>query len=66
LPSSAEEHTKLLNAFQRRAKIERAKGILMERHGIGDREAFERIRTEARAGRRPLIDVVDEMLAAHG
>jgi AmiR/NasT family two-component response regulator len=38
----------------------------MERHGIGDREAFERIRTEARAGRRPLIDVVDEMLAAHG
>lgn len=61
-----EEHTKLLNAFERRAKIERAKGILMERYGIGDREAFERIRTEARAGRRPLIEVVDELLSRQG
>jgi AmiR/NasT family two-component response regulator len=61
-----EEHKKLLNAFQRRAKIERAKGLLMERHRIGDREAFERIRSEARSGRRPLIDVVDELLSGHG
>jgi AmiR/NasT family two-component response regulator len=58
-----EEHRKLLEAFDRRAKIERAKGILMERHGLGDREAFERIRSEARSGRRPLIEVVDEMLS---
>lgn len=59
-----EEHKKLLAAFQRRAKIERAKGILMERHGLGDREAFEQIRSEARSSRRRLIDVVDELLAA--
>ena len=54
----------LLHAFERRARIERAKGILMERHDLGDREAFERIRTQARGSRRPLIEVVDELLAS--
>jgi response regulator NasT len=60
------EYHNLEGAFGRRAITERAKGILMERHGIGDREAFERIRTEARTGRRPLIEVVDELLSRHG
>jgi AmiR/NasT family two-component response regulator len=53
----------LLHAFERRARIERAKGILMERHALGDQEAFERIRRAARSDRRRLIDVVDELLA---
>ena len=56
------QFSELLRAFERRARIERAKGILMERHALGDREAFERIRRTARDARRPLIDVVDEML----
>jgi AmiR/NasT family two-component response regulator len=38
----------------------------MERHALGDREAFERIRSTARSERRPLIDVVDELLASEG
>jgi len=58
------QFSQLLHAFDRRARIERAKGVLMERHGLGDREAFERMRSEARNSRRPLIDVVDELLAA--
>jgi AmiR/NasT family two-component response regulator len=58
------EHRKLLAAFERRARIERAKGMLMERHGLSDRDAFERIRSEARSSRRPLIDVVEELLAS--
>jgi AmiR/NasT family two-component response regulator len=53
----------LLGAFRRRARIERAKGVLMERHGIGDQEAFERIRADARDSRRPLMDIVDDLLA---
>ena len=57
------QFSELLRAFERRARIERAKGILMERHALGDREAFERIRRAARDARRPLIDVVDEVLA---
>jgi len=58
------QFSELLRAFERRARIERAKGILMERHALGDREAFERIRRTARDARRPIMDVVDEVLAA--
>jgi AmiR/NasT family two-component response regulator len=56
------QFSKLLHAFERRARIERAKGVLMERHALDDRAAFERIRSEARDARRPLIEVVDELL----
>jgi AmiR/NasT family two-component response regulator len=58
------EFRRLLAAFGRRARIERAQGIHMERHGLSDREAFDRIRSEARSSRRPLIDIVDELLSA--
>ncbi len=54
----------LLGAFGRRARIERAKGLLMERHGLSGDEAFERMRGEARSARRPLLQVVDELLAS--
>ncbi len=47
----------LEGALARRAGIERAKGILMERHGIDDRAAFERLRAHARAERRRVVDV---------
>jgi AmiR/NasT family two-component response regulator len=59
-----QQYEKLLAAFDRRARIERAKGILMERHSVDDQEAFERIRREARSHRRKLIEVVDELLAS--
>jgi two-component system, response regulator PdtaR len=52
----------LLGAFDRRARIERAKGVLMEREGISADEAFERLRRQARDSRRPLLGVVDELL----
>jgi response regulator NasT len=58
------QYRRLLGAFDRRARIERAKGVLMERHGLDDRAAFERIRSDARSSRRPLIEVVDEVLAS--
>jgi AmiR/NasT family two-component response regulator len=54
----------LLGAFERRARIERAKGLLMERHGLDDEEAFERIRHAARSSQRRLLDVVDEILGS--
>lgn len=56
----------LLGAFERRARIEQAKGRLMERHGLCDREAFDRIRGEARSSRRPLMEVVDQVLDSSG
>ncbi|MBS1868494.1 MAG: ANTAR domain-containing protein [Actinobacteria bacterium] len=47
----------LEGALARRAMIERAKGILMERYGVDDRTAFERLRTHARTERRRVVDV---------
>jgi response regulator NasT len=39
----------LEHALERRATIERAKGMLMERHDISEREAFEALRAAARS-----------------
>jgi AmiR/NasT family two-component response regulator len=47
----------LETALQRRALIERAKGILMERHGIDDRGAFEMLRGHARRHNHKVVDV---------
>ena len=59
-----QEYRKLLRAFEGRARIERAKGILMERHGLENQEAFERLRSQARSSRRKLLEVADEVLAS--
>lgn len=48
-----------------RASIERAKGVLMARHGIGEREAFELLRRHARNTQQKLTDVVAAVLASH-
>ena len=52
----------LLGAFDRRARIERAKGLLMERHGIDADAAFGRLRRRARDERVPIMRVVDDVL----
>jgi AmiR/NasT family two-component response regulator len=57
------QYRRLQEAFERRARVERAKGLLMERHGIDERAAFERLRGEARSSRRKLLEVVDELLS---
>ena len=51
----------LEDAIARRATIERAKGILMERHGLSDREAFEMLRSEARSNNRRVYDVANDV-----
>lgn len=47
----------LRTALQRRTVIERGKGILMERHGVVDRDAFELLRAEARRRNRRVADL---------
>lgn len=47
----------LESALARRSVIERAKGILMERHEIDEREAFELLRDHARAQSRRVVEV---------
>ena len=53
-------------AFERRAVVERAKGILMERHCIGQEKAFALLREQARRTNHKLIDIADAVLATHG
>ena len=55
----------LEGAIQRRAVIERAKGILMERHSIDDHAAFELLRSHARANNRKLVDVAAAVAEGH-
>jgi response regulator NasT len=37
----------------------------MERHGVGDREAFERLRENARSASRRVVDVSQAVLDGH-
>jgi AmiR/NasT family two-component response regulator len=56
---------RLENALERRALIERAKGILMERHNLDDRAAFQRVREHARSTNRTVIDVAAAVAEGH-
>jgi AmiR/NasT family two-component response regulator len=47
----------LETALERRVVIERAKGMLMERHGMDERAAFELLRDHARSNSRRVVDV---------
>jgi AmiR/NasT family two-component response regulator len=60
-----EKVDQLEGALERRGVIERAKGILMERHGVGEREAFELLRDHARASGRRVVDVAQSVLDGH-
>ena len=53
------EYQGLEGAFARRAITERAKGILMERHSIDEKRAFEMLRDEARRSNHKIIDVAE-------
>jgi response regulator NasT len=60
-----EKVEQLQSALERRAVIERAKGILMERHGVNDGEAFERLRDHARSGGRRVVEIAQAVLDGH-
>jgi two-component system, response regulator / RNA-binding antiterminator len=59
------EYHDLEGAFSRRAVTERAKGVLMERHAIDEREAFDMLRTEARHSNRKLIEIAEAVFTSH-
>jgi response regulator NasT len=60
-----EKVEQLESALERRALIERAKGILMERHAIDDRRAFELLRERARSSGRRVVDIAQAVLDGH-
>jgi AmiR/NasT family two-component response regulator len=60
-----EQVQRLESALERRAMIERAKGILMERHSIGERAAFDLLRDHARSRNRTVVDVAASVTEGH-
>jgi AmiR/NasT family two-component response regulator len=59
------EYQDLEGAFGRRALIERAKGILMERHSVDEDAAFEMLRERSRIANRKLIDLAAAVVDGH-
>jgi AmiR/NasT family two-component response regulator len=57
------EYHNLEGAFGRRALTERAKGILMERHGVDEEAAFNLLRDQARKTQAKLVDVAEAVVA---
>lgn len=58
------EYHNLEGAFARRAVTERAKGVLMERHGVYEDEAFSMLRAEARRSGRKVITVAEAVVTS--
>ena len=59
------EYQDLEGAFGRRRIIERAKGILMERHSITEDAAFKMLRDHSRTANRKLIDISSAVVDGH-
>jgi AmiR/NasT family two-component response regulator len=59
------EYHDLEGAFGRRATIERAKGILMERHSVDDAAAFDLLRDRSRTANRKLVDIASAVVDGH-
>ena len=60
-----EQIEQLESALERRGTIERAKGILMERHGVDERQAFELLRQQARRSNRRVIELAHAVADGH-
>ena len=59
-----EEEAQLSAALRLNRQISMAVGILMERHNVGERDAFNRLRERARAQRRKVGDLAMELVQA--
>ena len=59
------EYHNLQDAFQRRAVIEQAKGILMARQGIGEEKAFAMLRDQSQRSGVKLVGVAAAVVSSH-
>lgn len=60
-----EQVEQLQTALERRGTIERAKGILMERHRVDERQAFELMRQQARRSNRRVVELAHAVADGH-
>lgn len=61
----ADKVDQLEGALERRVIIERAKGIVMERHGFDERSAFDLLREHARSSNRRVVEVARAVTEGH-
>src|SRR5256712_13493110 len=66
LTALREEAESLTEALAARKSIERAKGLLMEKEGLTEQQAFERLRKASQLSGRPLRVVADALVATFG
>jgi two-component system, response regulator PdtaR len=66
LQALRDEAGSLRAALEARKLIERAKGLLMEKDGLTEAEAFARLRGASQQTGKPLRDVAEAVLAAFG
>jgi AmiR/NasT family two-component response regulator len=59
------EYHDLEGAFGRRATIERAKGILMERHSIDEQDAYAMLHQHSRVNNRKLLELATAVIDGH-
>jgi response regulator NasT len=60
-----EEVDNLAEALETRKKVERAKGILMDQHGLTETEAFRKIQKMSMNTRRPMKEVAEAIILAN-
>jgi two-component system, response regulator PdtaR len=63
LSALREEAESLAEALAARKAIERAKGLLMEKEGLSEQQAFERLRKASQISGRPLRVVAEALIA---
>jgi AmiR/NasT family two-component response regulator len=56
------EYQSLQGAFGRRALIEQARGILMARHAVDQKRAFEMLRSHSQRNGRKVVDVAEAVV----
>jgi response regulator NasT len=66
LSAVREEAESLADALAARKSIERAKGLLMEKEGLTEDEAFARLRKASQASQRPLKVIAEAVVATLG
>jgi uroporphyrinogen-III synthase len=59
-----EETQEMKRQLETRKLVERGKGILQQRYGLSEEEAYLRLRNESRRLRRPMKDLAEAIILA--
>jgi response regulator NasT len=61
----ADEAASLQSAIETRKLVDRAKGILMDRHGLREQDAFRKIQQQSMNSRKPMKDIAEAIIIAN-